>query len=362
MSFHNHSKSWTFLSIAYLAIFLVLWLLQISLADAASRRVQEYGYDAAGNITDITSQVFTNPPDVISLNPNFINIGRSVNMTASGTDLLRVQVTTPDSGLLVSNVTSTLTQVIFTLTATDSAAIGTATLIFTTGLGSDSETITVADRAPDILTIPNPIALEPNGQAKNIQVVFDTPQNTQKTYNLAVGDTTIASLGQTTITLPAGETIASFNLTGLLEGNTELIISSTTPLFSVSFPVFVAAPFSGQTYNASYPVGIIVGTEEPSGAPETATLSSTPVGLIVGTEDPSGTPEIDTLHSSLVGLIVGTEDPTGAPEIDTLHSPLVGLIVGTEDPTGTPVTDTLHSSLVGLIVGTEDPTGAAETA
>ncbi|MCZ6804628.1 MAG: hypothetical protein O7D86_12040 [Proteobacteria bacterium] len=312
----------------------------------------EYGYDAAGNIIDITSQVFTEPPDITGLTPTFINIGRSINMLATGTDLLSASVTVTEPGFSVANVTSTLTEVSFTLTATKQASIGTATINFTTSLGSDSEIITVADRAPNILTVPNPIALVPDGQARTITILLDAPMASEETFDLTIDDGSFASLGQSSITLLAGETRASFELTGLTGGNTALSISSTSPLFNVSFPVYVTAPFSGDTYAASYPVGIIVGTEDPTGASEIAPLPSALVGLIVGTEDPTGAPEIAPLPSTLVGLIVGTEDPTGASEIAPLPSVVTGTIVGPVIQTLVPITaaqgDSITLSFTGI--------------
>lgn len=326
-------------------------VMQLSSTFADSRRSQIFSYDSAGNLIQTTSLITSNPPVISSATPGYINIGRTINVLVTGTDLFGAQVSTSYPDLTISNVNSTVSQLTFTLTASDLAAIGIATINFVTSLGSGSSTIIVEERAPGIFTEPNPIALLADAQPKTIQLTIDQTQPISKTYDINISNSIFASLSQSTITFPAGSNSATVDITGLAEGNTELTLSSTSPLFNLSMPVYVTAPYSGETYNSSDPVGIIVGTENPSGVAETTPIASSVVGLIVGTENPSGAAEDTRLPSPLVGLIIGTENPTGAAEDTRLPSPLVGLIVGTENPTGAAETSPITSSLTGLIVG-----------
>ncbi len=54
---------------------------------ADSQRTVDFGYDAAGNLISIDSQVQSAPPRVDNLDPAFINRGLTKAFTASGDNL-----------------------------------------------------------------------------------------------------------------------------------------------------------------------------------------------------------------------------------------------------------------------------------
>jgi len=358
----KYPQVYTVSRIIHFALTVVLCM-YASISWADSRRIDQFVYDSAGNIVGRTSLIITQPPSISNITPEFINRGRTINVLSVGRDLLGVQVSTSNSELSISNVKSNNTSVTFNLSATPQATLGPSTIIFTTTLGNTTQSITVFERAPDVTTEPNPISIAANNQANTITVRID-PKASDQIYNLNITDTSFATLTSSSISIPANETTATFELTGLQLGNTELTISANDAsfTFSSSFPVFVTEPLSGDVFESSLPVGIIVGTENPTGLIENALLPSASIGLVVGTENPSGTIESALLPSANIGLIVGTENPTGIIESALLPSANVGLIVGTENPTGTIESALLPSANVGLIVGTENPTGVIENA
>ncbi len=64
---------------------------------AEAPHVIEYG--AAVNVIGISSDISLFEPVVTSLNPNSVRVGASVTITATGTELENVQLTSDESGL-----------------------------------------------------------------------------------------------------------------------------------------------------------------------------------------------------------------------------------------------------------------------
>ena len=225
-------------SIIRWAAFIVITLLSLPVF-ADSQRIVDYQYDGAGNIVGIRSGRNFGPPDVTQLNPAFVNQGSNIFIEATGVNLFRADVTTAATGISVSNVFSTETKITFILSANETAAFGLAPLTFTTRLGSDTENITVAERTPVISTEPNPIVLAPDGQPVLIKLVFDQPFTTDQTYDLAIRNTSFATVSQASITLLAGETEVSVDVTGLAAGTTALEINQLADFIALAIPVIV---------------------------------------------------------------------------------------------------------------------------
>ena len=66
---------------------LLLFCLCVSLALAASQQVVTYGYDRAGNLISMSSEVNVSVPVISSISPAFINRGRATQYTATGNNL-----------------------------------------------------------------------------------------------------------------------------------------------------------------------------------------------------------------------------------------------------------------------------------
>lgn len=225
-------------SISKWAAFILATLLSLPIF-ADSQRIIDYQYDGAGNIIGIRSGRNLDPPDVTQLNPAFVNQGSSIFIEATGVNLFRADVTTAATGISVSNVFSTETKITFILSANETAAFGLAPLTFTTRLGSDTENITVAERTPVISTEPNPIVLAPDAPPVLVKLVFDQPFITAQTYDLAIRDTTVASVSETFITLPAGSTEVSVTVSALTVGTTALEINQLADFIALAIPVIV---------------------------------------------------------------------------------------------------------------------------
>ena len=297
--------------------FAILFLGATTLAYADSERIVHYQYDTAGNLTGITSAVNQNPPDVISVSPTFINIGQTLSITATGTDLGGVDVSVVATGLSISDIVTSPTVVTFILTASSSAELGNEILTFTSRLGTDSESIVIAEQIEGITTQPDPISVAADGQPSQVKLIFDGPSATEEIYSLSITDTVIATVVQSTITVPQGASEAIIDITGLLDGNTELVLVNVSQFFFIKFPVYVAAKFSGDGENFSAPVGIIVGAEDESGVNNNPVLSSA-VGITV-----SSGGENNPVLSSAIGITVGS-----GGENNSLISMNSGLSVG----------------------------------
>lgn len=335
---------WGKLIISALKLLLIsfLYLSLHSAVYADAQRIVDFQYDDAGNLIDISSLVLDAPPQVTNITPDFTNKGITIDFVATGSNLFSAEVTTDNPGLIVSNVNnSSLTEIIFALTATDTAIIGITTITFATLLGSADVQINVGDRLPEISSNPSPIAIPADNQAKQIQLIFEEPLESDQTYSVSITNTSIATIAQTSITLLAGETKTNVDITGLVLGNTALSISAPLELINVSLPVYVADAFTGDGQVNASAVGVIVDSDDPS-LPSVARKLIANVGVKVGDGN---------VRSPYVGILVGS---------DSLLSKPVGVLRGSDVFLAKPVgvlagTDAFLSAPVGLLVGNENP-------
>jgi len=268
-------------------------------------------------------------------------------MTAFGDNLLGVQIDSAVPEIIVGGVNSTKTQASFVITATSNANVGNVDLTFTTSIGSVIKNIYVAEKVPELLTEPNPLAVQPNNQVTKVKLLLAEPLEEDLTYDISITDTTIATVAQTTATFLQGETSVEIDITGLVNGETEFQANVAERFFLNSFPLFVTDKFTGDGENFARPVGVIVGTDDPTGTNVNLPNASV-VGVIVGTDDPTGA-NVNLPNSSVVGVIVGTDDPTGA-NVNLPNASVVGVIVGTDDPSGQSVNNPL-APVIGINVG-----------
>ena len=310
-------------------IVLALSLFLLPVSHAAVERIIDYEYDGAGNIVRIISQEQSELPVVSPITPAFINIGRTVTVTATGSNLLGIDITSDIPELSVKAISSTSTSLSFELTASDQAPIGDAIIRFITGIGEIQQTIFVAESPPTLSTDPSPIAIEDNGAVTNVSLVFSEPRPEDETYALTMVDTGIANVSSGSFTILAGQTQANIILTGVSAGTTYLEVELAGKFYAYSFAVYV-----GETYlqlSETFPdmltrnlftnsIGILKNTR--GGA------QSYPVGVVVGSSD--------VLFSSLVGVTV--DSSVG------LFSPAVGILV--DD-----ISNLAFSSTVGALLG-----------
>ncbi len=245
----------------FISKLLSICLLIISFyANADSQQISDYVYDGAGNIISINTVQNTGPPVITSLSPGFINRDNISSFIVFGINLKRAEVSTTTQGLTVLNVSETSeNEVRFSLSASNDAPIGSGVITVANRLGSDSTPIVVANRVPVIATSPSPIALEPNGQMKQVSLLFDQAFASDQVFDVSISDTDIATVAQTSVTLLAGEREVSVDIAGVLTGNTTLNINQLSNFLAVGVLVVVTDPFplpSGINSFASKPLGI----------------------------------------------------------------------------------------------------------
>lgn len=232
---------------------------------ADSERIDDFEYDAAGNIISIHSGRNLGPPDVTAFIPEFVNQGSSNNIEAVGVNLYKAQVTISYPGVTISNVGTSETSVTFRISASDQAAIGNVPITFTTRLGSDTEPLAVVERTPVISTDPNPIVLAPDLSIIEVRLLFDEPYTTDQVYDIAITDTTKASVQEQTVTLPAGAREVSVHVAGIAVGSTQLEINQLSNFLALGIPVIVIDQQlpAGDYTKYSDPVGVSVYLDQP---------------------------------------------------------------------------------------------------
>ncbi|WP_126455873.1 hypothetical protein [Sulfuriflexus mobilis] len=220
------------------------WLVLNSASAVTSRNYTGFQYDESGNLISIESEVSNQPPQISSITPAIIRIGPAVAMTVVGTDLRGVTVTPDNSDILIQNVTSSSTEVGFNLVATNATTLGVHQLTFSTPLGDATASITVQPRLPVLFVSPSPLATSVNSGATALDIRLSSADIADHTISFSVTNTNIATISPTSITIPAGSTVASVSVEvqPLSIGNSGVLISSAT-LGNSSVPVFVTEPF-----------------------------------------------------------------------------------------------------------------------
>ncbi len=333
--FANYKVGISILNLAFLGI-LAIYSVAPSWAD--TERITDFEYDNSGNIVRILQNEQSAPPIVSSLSPAFINVGRTVTMTASGTNLLGANVTPDVSGLQVTNVRSTLNEVTFNLTASSQATIGNALLTFTTGLGSDVVIIKIAEKLPSIFTTPNPITISADGTPFPVEIVFSEPRPTDETYTLSVASPSIANTMENSVTINAGTTRTQFLLAGSTTGTTTLSFSLPEKFYLFSFPVYVSGNFVPDSALFSSAIGIYLQPDEGHGG---NSLISESVGVVLDSTDQKFTRR---WLSQSVGVFVADGSGIG----NSLVSLPTGVFVETADGG---FANPLLSGEVGLFLG-----------
>lgn len=205
---------------------------------------------AAGVVTlaDAITVVPYRPDIVVSgITPNSVRRGESVRMRIVGEQLQGVQVEVPaNAGLSVGAPVSGPTWAEFDLAATAGAPLGVQTLTFASpdATGTASIGVDVVRSLPELYLSPNPVVIAPDGKSYGVSVHLTEPDTVDRVVQLSVGDAAIAQVDPPTLTLPAGQTLASISLRGVAAGSTHLLMSADG-LVTVSARVMVDAKAAG---------------------------------------------------------------------------------------------------------------------
>ncbi len=295
-------------------------------------RVTDYSYDAAGNIIGIRTNIPALAPAVTSLVPNALRRGESKVIQVTGTNLLGVNISSPDPGLVVSNVgtmQSTDTQVSFTLTATVNAVMGSQQLTFANSAGSTTALVTVNPVRPTTYTLPGPLAVPPDSAQHQFTLRLSNTDTIAHSFAITVADATVASVGATA-TIPAGAIETQIPITGLKAGQTTITFESTT-LSTTTFVAYVTTEYQEMNKARSALVGVVVQESPPPPATVIySPISAAHVGIVV--EEPMAPPApivIAPIVAPLVGVSV-QEAPAEPPStsVTSLTGPLVGVALG----------------------------------
>jgi len=354
--------------------------------NAATERIVDYEYDAAGNIVRIISREQSDPPVVGPLTPVFINQGRIRLISATGSNLLGIDVSTDYPGLSIEAVTSDETQITFQLTATSQAPVGEAIIRFTTGLGEAQQSIFVAEASPGLTATPTPIAVDLSGAPKSVVLTFSEPRPEDETYSLAIRDPGTAALSADSFTISSGETEVTISISGLSNGATNLQIDLAQKFYTYNFPVYANESYAElltlfpdmQNRNLfANPVGVVIQDNNPY-LPNTAIAA--PVGVLVDSNAAYYAKPVGVFYGDdLAGQLLSK--PVGVFYINDLAGQLlskpVGVLYGDDlggqllsKPVGVLVSSSVsfaYSTPVGAIYGpiadtSQPPTVAVGTA
>ncbi len=290
-------------------------------------RVTDYSYDPAGNIIGIRTATPTLAPTITSLTPDALRRGESKVIQVTGTQLLGVNISSADPGLMISNVgtmQSTDTQVSFTLTATVNAVLGTQQLTFTNSAGSTNAPITVNPTLPTTYTLPGPLAVPPDSLERQFTLRLSNVDTVAHSLTITAADPTVATVGGTA-TIPAGASETQIPITGLKVGQTAITFESTT-LGTNTFIAYVTSEYQEMNKAHARSVGVVV-LEEPSApAPVSVTpLAASSVGIAVGSVV-IGLNPISASVGQVISLTVYGSELHNVTEVR--FSPATGLSVG----------------------------------
>jgi len=327
--------------------------------NAATERIVDYEYDAAGNIVRIITREQSDPPTVSPLFPGFINQGRTRTITATGSNLLGIDVSTDYPGLSVEAFTSDETQISFQLTASVQAPVGSAIIRFTTGLGEVQHPIFVAEIGPGLSANPSPITVDLSGDPKTVVLTFSEPRPEDETYNLALRDPGIAALSAGSFIILSGETEVTVSLSGLSNGATDLQIDLPQKFYTYNFSVYANESYAELL--AAFPdmqnrnlfansVGVVIQAGNPY-LPNTVTTP--PVGVLVDSNA--------AYFSSAVGVFYGDglagqllSRPVGvivSSSVSYAYTPPYGAVYGSISDTNQPSVVTVGTTAIFDITG-----------
>jgi hypothetical protein len=320
-------------------------------SNAATERVVDYEYDGAGNIVRIITREQSAPPVISPLSPNFINQGQSRTITATGSNLLGVEVSTDTPGLSIDLIDAGESGISFQLTADSQATIGNAIIRFITGIGEVQQSIFVAEVGPKIITSPSPITIDLSATSNTVTLNFSVPRPEDETYSLSIVDPATATVDSASFNISTGASRADISLTGIAAGATVLQIDLPAKFYSYRFPVYVS-----ETY-----------AELLQSFPDMAerNLFAEPVGVVV----PSNNPYLpNTVTSGPVGVLVDSNAATYAKPVGVLFGDATGGEVFSK-PVGVIVSSSIsyaYNAPVGTVYGPfltgSQPTVAAKGA
>jgi len=191
---------------------------------------------------------------------------------------------------------------------------------------SGSAALTVRPITQNVSVSPLPVAIPPDNVTRKITLKLAAVDAIDHTFTVSIADATVAVLGTTSVTIPAGQTTAQVLVSGKKEGSTSISLVSST-LGTVSVPVYVTVEYAG--INMSY--ASLVGVVKESAAPVTpaqniSLLSSASVGVAFGKYITGMTPSLLTIGTGPTTVTINGDGLQGATTVAI--NPADGLTLG----------------------------------
>lgn len=241
----------------------------------------EYVYDAAGNINAVVAGGQAQPPVASALTPSAVRRGSVSRFTLTGAQLSNATLSASDEGIQISKVSRSATSISFDLVVGDAVPMGANRITVSTAAGEASLTLTVRPALPTAAVSPLPIAVAPGASSITYDLTLSGADDEPHSFALSMLRPEVASVSPAAVSFGAGQTTAKFAVRGLVGGNTELRLTSST-LGLLQVPVFVTATPEGISIARAQSVGV-----ELAGSP------APPIGVM------------GSLLSPLVGLYWG---------------------------------------------------------
>jgi YD repeat-containing protein len=243
-------------------------------------QVTEYEYDAVGNILSVRRPGLAQPPQVTTVTPPSIRRLDRSRFTVRGENLSGTSVISPSRDLGFSALEVAAGEISFDLAPSQLSSLGPQTFVVQGAAGSAEFAIRIDPVLPTMSISPGPIAVPPDGTARNFVVTLSSPDSIEHRIVLASANPTIASVTPAEVVVPAGETRVAIQITGRQAGLTSIAMTSSA-LRSVSVPVFVTAEFSGLTTSYASQLGV-VRSDSAEPPAQSLTQASSSLGVVIG--------------------------------------------------------------------------------
>lgn len=291
-------------------------------------QVTEYLYDSVGNLLQVASGADAVPaPTITSITPASVKPGQIALVTIVGAGLTGGSVTPSIAALDVSSVLAGSTQITFVLTVAQDIAPGQQSFKIASAAGAATVSINVVGVPPKMSVEPMPLAIPPDNVGRNFTIRLSKPDVVDNVIVLAASNQNI-SVSPATITIRAGDTVATASVKGVSAGLSAISLSSSS-MGNISIPVFITAEFVGISTGYASPLGVLL-TPPPSSGSGIPQMARSVLGVAVGKYLGSLSPQVVS-----VGAAAATLTLTGAG-LDTVGSiavlPPDGVTLGTPQP------------------------------
>jgi hypothetical protein len=253
--------------------------------------------------------------------------GLVVTMTSSNTAV----ATIPASVIIPAGTKTTNVQV---------AAVATGVATITAqanGYVVGSTTVTVRPITQSMTVSPLPVAIPPDNVARKITLRLAALDSIDQVFAVSVNNATVASIGASSVTIPAGQISAQLSVTGLKEGSATITLNSLI-LGVTAVPVYVTVEYAGINMSYAPSVGIVKEFAAPVTSAQSIAQFSPNVGVAYGHYITGITPNLLTIGTGPTTVTINGDGLQNTNAVNI--SPADGLTVGTftANPDGKSVT------------------------